>query len=42
MLDMMYKLPDAQRGTKYVITEDVVEGRHNLFELRPERRKESA
>jgi ATP-dependent Clp protease ATP-binding subunit ClpX len=42
MLDLMYKLPDAQQGAKYVITEDVVEGRHNLFELRPERRKESA
>jgi ATP-dependent Clp protease ATP-binding subunit ClpX len=42
MLDLMYKLPDAQQGGKYVITEDVVEGRQNLFELRPERRKESA
>jgi ATP-dependent Clp protease ATP-binding subunit ClpX len=42
MLDLMYKLPDAQQGAKYVIDEDVVEGRHNLFELHPERRKESA
>ncbi len=42
MLDLMYKLPDAQQGGKYVINEDVVEGRVNLFELRPERRKESA
>jgi ATP-dependent Clp protease ATP-binding subunit ClpX len=42
MLELMYKLPDAQRGGKYVINEDVVEGRQNLFELRPERRKESA
>ncbi len=42
MLDLMYKLPDAQRGGKYVINEDVVLGRVNLFELRPERRKESA
>jgi hypothetical protein len=38
----MYKLPDAQQGGKYIINEDVVEGRVNLFELRPERRKESA
>ena len=42
MLDTMYKLPDQQQGGKYIITEDVVEGRHNLFELKPERRKESA
>jgi ATP-dependent Clp protease ATP-binding subunit ClpX len=42
MLDLMYKLPDAQRGVKYIINEDVVLGRQNLFELRPERRKESA
>jgi ATP-dependent Clp protease ATP-binding subunit ClpX len=42
MLDLMYKLPDQQAPGKYVINEDVVEGRQNLFELRPERRKESA
>ncbi|HZK83040.1 MAG TPA: AAA family ATPase, partial [Humisphaera sp.] len=42
MLDMMYKLPDQQRGGKYIITPEVVEGRQNLFELKPERRKESA
>jgi ATP-dependent Clp protease ATP-binding subunit ClpX len=47
MLDLMYKLPDQGQGGKYVITEDVVEGRENLFELKPakvepERRKESA
>ncbi len=42
MLDMMYKLPDQQRGGKYVITPEVVQGHHNLFELKPERRKESA
>jgi ATP-dependent Clp protease ATP-binding subunit ClpX len=41
MLELMYKLPDHQGG-KYVIDEDVVEGRVNLFELKPERRKESA
>jgi ATP-dependent Clp protease ATP-binding subunit ClpX len=45
MLDLMYKLPDQQQRGKYIITEDVVEGRENLFELKPdtpERRKESA
>jgi len=46
MLDLMYKLPDQQQGGKYSITEDVVEGRQHLFELKPaakpERRKESA
>ena len=42
MLDLMYKLPDQPPG-KYVITEEVVEGRSNLFEIKPiERRKESA
>ena len=47
MLDLMYKLPDQTPGGKYVITPEVVEGRHHLFELNPEttkpvRRKESA
>jgi ATP-dependent Clp protease ATP-binding subunit ClpX len=42
MLDLMYKLPDQQSAGKYVINEDIVEGRQNLFELKPERRKESA
>jgi ATP-dependent Clp protease ATP-binding subunit ClpX len=41
MLDLMYKLPDAPGG-KYVIDEDVVLGRTQLFALKPERRKESA
>ena len=42
MLDLMYKLPDQQQGGKYIINEDIVEGRQNLFEIKPERRKESA
>src|SRR3954449_4853818 len=42
MLDLMYKLPDQQTGGKYLIDEDIVEGRENLFEIKPERRKESA
>jgi ATP-dependent Clp protease ATP-binding subunit ClpX len=45
MLDLMYRLPDQGQSGKFVISEDVVEGREHLFELRPEaptRRKESA
>jgi ATP-dependent Clp protease ATP-binding subunit ClpX len=42
MLDLMYKLPDHAQGGKYIIDEHVVEGRANLFEIKPERRKESA
>src|SRR3954449_7438060 len=42
MLDLMYRLPDQQTGGKYVISREIVEGRQNLFELKPERRKESA
>src|SRR6476619_2223705 len=42
MLDLMYKLPDQQQGGKYIITEDIVEGRQSLFAIKPERRKESA
>ncbi|WP_428939456.1 ATP-dependent Clp protease ATP-binding subunit ClpX [Fontivita pretiosa] len=43
MLDLMYRLPDQQPGMKYVIDEDVVEGRAQLFEIKPQqRRKESA
>jgi ATP-dependent Clp protease ATP-binding subunit ClpX len=43
MLDLMYRLPDQQPGMKYIIDEDVVEGRTQLFEIKPQqRRKESA
>jgi ATP-dependent Clp protease ATP-binding subunit ClpX len=42
MLDLMYRLPDQQEGGKYVITEDIVEGRQSMFDVKPERRKESA
>jgi ATP-dependent Clp protease ATP-binding subunit ClpX len=42
MLDLMYKLPDAAQGGKYVIDEHIVEGRRSLFDLQPERRRESA
>ena len=33
MLDIMYDLPDQPKGTKVVITEDVVLGDHRLFDL---------
>ena len=42
MLELMYKLPDQTQGGKYIVTDAVVEGRQNLFELKPELRKESA
>jgi ATP-dependent Clp protease ATP-binding subunit ClpX len=42
MLDLMYKLPDQGQGGKYVIDEAIVAGRRNLFEIKPERRRESA
>jgi ATP-dependent protease Clp ATPase subunit len=43
MLDMMYRLPDEGQGGKYVIDESVVDGRRNVFEIKPsERRRESA
>ncbi|MDB5296642.1 MAG: clpX, partial [Phycisphaerales bacterium] len=43
MLDLMYRLPDQAQPGKYVITEDVVEGRASLFEIVPEpQRKASA
>jgi ATP-dependent Clp protease ATP-binding subunit ClpX len=44
MLDLMYRLPEEGQGGKYVLSEDVIEGKRNLFEIKPEapRRKESA
>jgi ATP-dependent Clp protease ATP-binding subunit ClpX len=33
MLDIMYELPERGRGGRYVITNDVVEGRERLFPL---------
>jgi ATP-dependent Clp protease ATP-binding subunit ClpX len=32
MLDIMYELPDRQRGETYTITDDVVRGERSLFE----------
>ncbi len=42
MLELMYRLPDQPPGGKYVVTEAVVEGRQHLFDVKPERRRESA
>jgi len=43
MLDLMYKMPDAPAGGKYIIDEDVVVGRKNLFDNKEVvRRRESA
>ncbi len=42
MLDLMYKLPDHGKGGKFVITEEVVEGKASLFKIPPEQRKASA
>jgi ATP-dependent Clp protease ATP-binding subunit ClpX len=35
MLDIMFELPDQPRGNRYVITDDVVEGREKLFSDEP-------
>ena len=32
-LDIMYELPDQQAGSRYVITEDIVEGRDQMFRV---------
>jgi ATP-dependent Clp protease ATP-binding subunit ClpX len=35
MLDIMFELPDQPRGSRYVITDDVVDGRAKLFGEEP-------
>jgi len=43
MLELMYALPEQQQGGKYIINEEIVEGRQHLFAIKPpERRRESA
>jgi ATP-dependent Clp protease ATP-binding subunit ClpX len=32
MLDIMFELPDQPRGNRYLINEEVVEGRQRIFE----------
>ncbi|MBN2474110.1 MAG: ATP-dependent Clp protease ATP-binding subunit ClpX [Pirellulales bacterium] len=41
MLDIMFELPDQPRGSKYLITDDIVYGRQQLFPL-PEPKNKSA
>ena len=33
MLDIMYELPDQSAGSRYVITEEIVEGRDHLYRV---------
>jgi ATP-dependent Clp protease ATP-binding subunit ClpX len=42
MVDLMYQLPDEPKGAKYVITEEVVEGKAKLFSAGEKKKKESA
>ncbi len=42
MLDIMYELPDQPRGSRYVITDDIVEGREKLFSEEEPRKSKSA
>jgi len=42
MVDLMYQLPEEQRGAKYVITRDIVEGKAELFTAKQKAKKESA
>jgi len=41
MLDILYELPEQERGAKYVITDDIVLGRERLFPI-AERKHKSA
>jgi len=31
MIDIMFELPDQPRGSRYVVTDDIVEGRTKMF-----------
>jgi ATP-dependent Clp protease ATP-binding subunit ClpX len=42
MVDLMYQLPDEPKGNKYVVTEEIVEGKADLFSAAEKKRKESA
>jgi ATP-dependent Clp protease ATP-binding subunit ClpX len=42
MVDLMYQLPEEPKGTKYVITRDIVEGKADLFSAKKRTKKESA
>lgn len=42
MIDLMYRLPEEDQGGTYVVTEDIVEGKVDIFEAKQRSRKESA
>jgi ATP-dependent Clp protease ATP-binding subunit ClpX len=42
MVDLMYQLPEEEKGAKYVITRDIVEGKADLFTAKKRAKKESA
>ena len=42
MIDLMYRLPEEDQGGKYTVTEEVVEGKADLFKTAKKARKESA
>jgi len=42
MVDLMYRLPEEPKPAKYVITQDVVEGKAELFKSKKKAKKESA
>ena len=42
MVDLMYQLPEEPKGAKYVITQDIVEGKTDLFTAKQKAKKESA
>ena len=42
MVDLMYQLPEEPKGTKYTITQKIVEGKANLFTAKKKAKKESA
>ncbi|MHC4221186.1 MAG: ATP-dependent Clp protease ATP-binding subunit ClpX [Planctomycetota bacterium] len=42
MIDLMYQLPEEPKPAKYIITDDVVEGKTTLFDSESKDKKESA
>jgi ATP-dependent protease Clp ATPase subunit len=42
MVDLMYKLPEEQKGAKYTINRDIVEGKAELLTAKQTIKKESA
>jgi len=42
MVDLMYQLPDEAKGSRYLITRDIVERKIDLFAAKQNLKKESA